>query len=133
MGARRYKQSTCLSEDEEDRVEGEKRIRHPFSPRPPTLHPLQQKGCGDTLSSRRTQVAPPPHHQRHSTNFNHSNRQIKINLSIKINLMLLSSVCTRNPYVALDTFIYCVRCRDTDGNPYHGEHAFCCYCWFDTF
>ena len=36
------------------------------------------------------------HHQQHSTNFNHSNRGLKINLIIKIRLMLFISIYTRN-------------------------------------
>ena len=36
------------------------------------------------------------HHQHQSTNFNHSNRGLKINLIIRINLMLLVSIYTRN-------------------------------------
>ena len=36
----------------------------------------------------------PPHHQNHSTNFNHSHRQVKVNTTLKDNLILFSGIST---------------------------------------
>ena len=45
------------------------------------------------LSPQRTEEVAPPH-RHHSTNFYHSHGQIKINMILKSNLMLSSSIST---------------------------------------
>ena len=96
---------------------------HPSSCHPLMLHPPQQRRVWHqrTPPRRRRRTVPrrrrwmvqrgptgfstrtnrgggingsPPRHQNHSTNFYHSHRQVKVNMTLKINLVLFSSIST---------------------------------------